>query len=154
MTYLTWNRKLAIQDIFDIATVYVYCTPIYGLITQFIHFGLVLLPDSSIAWLWACFTISVEFVIFSLCLCVYPPSSPVSSQKHIGRCISYSKLSLDVNECDSVCIVPCNWTGITSRAYFYLVPSVPGIVSRTTLTLIRIKWLLQMSEWTFWIWSH
>lgn len=55
------------------------------------------------------------------------------------------------------------WTGAPSKVYpivcipySHLIPSVPGIIgSRSTKTLTRIKWLLEMNEWNFsnkWWW--
>lgn len=38
------------------------------------------------------------------------------------------------------------WTGISSMMYSHPLPSVPGVGSRFTATLTRIKWLLKRNN--------
>lgn len=72
--------------------------------------------------------------------------SPLS-QINASWWFSYAKLPPSVKVCKCMRVHGAfRWTGIPFRMDSYLMPSVPGTVSRFTEILTRINWLLKVSE--------
>lgn len=91
---------------------------------------------------WALFS-QVMFCAVLSSLCIYVGFMGFPFSKHASNWIGYAKLRLSVNMS-----VFCTlwWTGIQSRVYSCLSPSVPGTDSRSTMTLISIKLLVKINE--------
>lgn len=75
--------------------------------------------------------------IFYFCLYF---TFPLIVQKHAGRRITYSKLLIGMSEHVNVCVCVCwcpaiDWHPVW-REFSHLAPSVPGIISDSTTTLI------------------
>lgn len=80
-------------------------------------------------WSSAQFTVCAEFCMVCLCACGFPPGSLASSSQIILKCVlNVLKLPLGENESVNICVhgaLRC--TGVLSKLYSHLMPSVPWI---------------------------